>query len=115
NEVWSLFNLTGATPPDQVFAWHQAVFASMHKHYPQDPFLADIDLYDRPRLGGYVTLFFFKLFHLPLTELQNDFAYPPGALRFYHCFWWLLNNLYLLGVAPLFKHLFGHRGAIIAV
>ena len=113
HEVWSLYNLTGVPPPDQMFAWHQAMFASQHRHYPQDPFFLDMDLYDRPHLGGYLTLFFFKLFRLPLTE--DHFVYPPNALRFYHCFWWLLNNLYLLGVAPLFKSLFGHRGAIIGV
>lgn len=112
-EVWTLFNLTGTPPPDQMFAWHQAMFASQHRHYPQDTFFTDMDLYDRTQLGGFVTLFFFKLFHLPLTE--DHLAYPPTALRFYRCFWWLLNNLYLLGVAPLFKHLFGYRGAVIGV
>jgi hypothetical protein len=96
-----------------MFAWHQAMFAAQHRHYPQDPFFLDMDLYDRPQLGGYITLFFFKLFRLPLTE--DHFVYPPNALRFYHCFWWLLNNLYLLGVAPLFRSLFGHRGAVIGV
>jgi hypothetical protein len=113
HEVWSLFNLTGAPPPDQMFAWHQAMFADQHRHYPTDPFLGEMDLYDRPQLGGYITLFFFKLLGLPLTE--ENFVYPPDPLRFYHCLWWLLNNLYLLGVAPLFRRLFGYRGAIIAV
>lgn len=113
HEVWSLFNLSGVSPPDQMFAWHQAMFADQHRHYPQDAFYDDMDLYDRPHLGGYITLFFFKLFHLPLTE--EKFVYPAGALRFYHCFWWLLNNLYLLGVAPLFHRLFGLRGAVLAV
>lgn len=113
HEVWSLFNLTGVSPPDQMFAWHQAMFIDHGLHYPQDAFYADMDLYDRPHLGGYITLFFFKLFHLPLVE--HEFVYPPKALRFYHCLWWLLNDLYLFGVAPLFKHLFGLRGAILAV
>src|SRR2546423_1551064 len=72
-----------------------------------------MDLYDRPHLGGYITLFFFKLWGLPLTE--DHYVYPPDGLRFYHCLWWLLNNLYLVGVAPLFRKLFGYRGAIIAV
>ena len=36
-------------------------------------------------------------------------------MHFYHCLWWLLNNLYLVGVAALFRKLFGYRGAIIAV
>lgn len=113
HEVWSLFNLSGVSPPDQMFAWHQAMFLDRHSVYPRDPFYLDMDLYDRPHLGGYVTLFFFKLFRLPLTE--HNFVYPPSALRFYHCFWWLLNNLYLLGVAPLFQHLLRYRGAILAV
>ncbi|HVF72604.1 MAG TPA: hypothetical protein VM940_13430 [Chthoniobacterales bacterium] len=113
HEVWSLFNMTGTPPPDQMFAWHQAMFADQHRQYPSDPFLSDMDLYDRPQLGGYITLFFFKLFGLPLSEAH--FVYPPDGLRFYHCLWWLLNNLYLAGLAPLFRKLFGYRGAIIAV
>lgn len=113
HEVWNLFNVSGVSPPDQMFAWHQAMFADLHRHYPQDSFYGDMDLYDRPHLGGYLTLFFFKLFHLPLTE--DHWIYPAGALRFYHCFWWGLNNLYLLGIAPLFHRLFGYRGAILAV
>ncbi len=113
HEVWSLFNLTGTPPPDQMFAWHQAMFAAQRRHYPRDAFYADMDLYGRPQLGGFLTLFFFKLFHLPLTE--DHFSYPPAPLRFYHCFWWLLNNLYLLGIAPLFKLLFGYRGAVIGL
>lgn len=113
DEVWSLFNLTGTSPPDQMFAWHQAMFADQHRHYPQDAFYGDMDLYDRPHLGGYITLFIFKLWGLPLTE--NHWVYPAEGLRFYHCLWWLLNNLYLVGVAPLFRKLFGYRGGIIAV
>jgi hypothetical protein len=113
NEVWHVFNVTGVSAPDQMFAWHQALFADQHLHYPQDPFYGGMDLYDRPHLGGYLTLFFFKLFHLPLTE--NHFEYPAKALRFYHCLWWFLNNLYLLGVAPLFHRLFAYRGAVLAV
>ena len=113
HEVWTLFNMTGTPPPDQMFAWHQAMFADQHRQYPQDPFLLDMDLYDRPHLGGYVTLFFFKLLGLPLTE--DHLVYPADGLHFYHCLWWLLNNLYLVGVAPLFRKLFGYRGAIIAV
>lgn len=112
-EVWNVFNMTGVSPPDQMFAWHQAMFADQHRHYPQDPFLNDMDLYDRPQLGGYITLFFFKLWGCPLTE--QDSVYPAGGLHFYHCLWWLLNNLYLAGVAGLFRKLFGYRGAIIAV
>jgi hypothetical protein len=112
HEVWDLFNVSGVSPPDQMFAWHQAMFADLHRHYPQDPFYGDMDLYDRPHLGGYLTLFFFKLFHLPLTG--DHYAYPPMALRFYHCFWWGLNNLYLFGIAPLFQRLFGYRGAVLA-
>jgi hypothetical protein len=113
HEVWSLFNMTGGPPPDQMFAWHQAMFADQHRQYPQAPFLADMDLYDRPHLGGYITLFFFKLFRLPLTE--DHFVYPPDGLHFYHCLWWLLNNLYIVGIAPLFRRLFGYRAAILAV
>ena len=113
HEVWSLFNMTGGPPPDQMFAWHQAMFADQHRQYPQDAFLSDMDLYDRPQLGGYITLFFFKLFRLPLTE--EHFVYPPDGLHFYHCLWWLLNNLYLVGIAPLFRKLFGYRPAILAV
>ncbi len=113
HEVWDLFNLSGVPPPDQMFAWHQAMFAGLHRHYPLDPFYGEMDSYDRPQLGGYLTLFFFKLFHLPLKE--HEYAYPAAALKFYHCFWWLLNNLYLLGVAPLFRRLLGYRGAILAV
>jgi hypothetical protein len=89
------------------------MFADLHRYYPQDPFYGDMDLYDRPHLGGYLTLFFFKLFHLPLTE--DHWNYPGPALRFYHCFWWALNNLYLLGIAPLFHRLFGYRGSVLAV
>jgi hypothetical protein len=113
HEVWSLFNLTGTPPPDQMFAWHQAMYLDQHRHYPRDPFYGDMDLYDRPHLGGWITLFFFKLFRLTLTE--HEFAYPAAALRFYHCFWWLLNNLYLFGVAPLFARLLGSRAAIFAI
>lgn len=113
DEVWNLFNLTGVSPPDQMFAWHQAMFADLHRHYPQDPFYGDTDLYDRPHLGGYLTLFFFKLFHLRLAE--NHYAYPAMSLRFYHCLWWLLNNLYLVGIAPIFQRLLGYRGAILAL
>jgi len=113
HEVWSLYNMTGGPPPDQMFAWHQAMFADQHRQYPQDPFFADMDLYDRPQLGGYITLFFFKLFRLPLTE--DHFVYPPDGLHFYHCLWWLLNNLYIVGIAPLFRKLFGYRAAILAV
>ena len=113
DEVWTLFNMTGVSPPDQMFAWHQAMYVDQHRHYPQDPFYGDMDLYDRPQLGGYITLFLFKLFRLPLTE--DHYTYPVDGLRLYHCLWWLLNNLYLAGVAPLFRKLFGHRGAILAV
>lgn len=113
HEIWSLFSMTGVSPPDQMFAWHQAMYADQHRHYPQDPFMGEMDLYDRPQLGGYITLFFFKLFQLPLTEDHS--VYPPDGLHFYHCLWWLLNNVYLLGIAPLFRKLFGYRGAIIAV
>src|ERR1041385_1201994 len=113
HEVWNLFNLTGVSPPDQMFAWHQAMYADQHRQYPQDPFLNDMDLYDRPHLGGYITLFFFKLWGLPLTE--HNAVYPVDGLHFYHCLWWLLNNLYLIGVAPLFRKVFGYRGAVIAV
>jgi hypothetical protein len=113
HEVWSLYNMTGAPPPDQMFAWHQAMFVDQHRNYPHDSFYLDIDFYDRPQLGGYITLFVFKLFRLPLTE--QNLVYPPDGLRVYHCLWWMLNNLYLIGVAPLFRKLFGLRGAIIAV
>lgn len=113
HEVWGIFNLSGVPPPDQMFAWHQAMFVDLHRHYPQDPFLGDMDLYDRPQLGGYLTLFFFKLFHLPLAE--DHYVYPAKALRFYHCFWWFLNNLYLLAIAPLFQRLLGYRAALLAV
>jgi hypothetical protein len=112
HEVWDIFNASGVSPPDQMFSWHQAMFANLHRHYPQDPFYGEMDLYDRPHLGGYLTLFFFKLFHLPLTE--NQYVYPAASLRFYHCFWWLSNNLYLFGIAPLFQRLFGYRGAVLA-
>jgi hypothetical protein len=111
--VWTLFNLSGTPPPDQMFAWHQAMFADAHRHYPKDAFYGDMDLYDRPHLGGYITLFFFKLFHLPLKE--KHFEYPAAALRFYQSLWWLLNDLYLLGLVPLFRRLFGARAAILAV
>lgn len=113
HEVWDLYNVTGVSPPDQMFSWHQAMFADLHRHYPKDPFYGETDLYDRPHLGGYVTLFFSKLFQLPLTE--NQYVYPAPALRFYHCFWWLSNNLYLFAIAPLFRRLFGYRGAVLAV
>jgi hypothetical protein len=113
DEVWDLFNLTGVSPPDQMFAWHQAMFADLHRHYPQDPFYGESDLYDRPHLGGYLTLFFFKLFRLRLAE--NHYTYPVMSLRFYHCLWWLLNNLYLFGIAPLFQRLLGYRGAVLAI
>lgn len=113
NGVWTLYNLTGVSPPDQMFAWHQAMFANFHLRYPQDAFYGDMDLYDRPHLGGYVTLFFFKLFHLPLRT--KHYEYPAGALRFYQCLWWLLNDLYLFAVAPLFSRLFGRRAAVFAV
>jgi hypothetical protein len=113
HEVWDLFNASGVSPPDQMFSWHQAMFADLHRHYPHDPFYGEMDLYDRPHLGGYLTLFFFKLFHLPLTETLS--TYPAPALRFYHCFWWLSNNLYLFAIAPLFHRLFGYRGAVLAV
>jgi hypothetical protein len=113
HEVWDVFNASGVSPPDQMFSWHQAMFANLHRHYPRDPFYGEMDLYDRPHLGGYLTLFFFKLFHLPLTE--NQYVYPAASLRFYHCFWWLSNNLYLLGIAPLFQRLVGYRGAVLAV
>lgn len=113
HEVWTLFHLTGTPPPDQMFAWHQAMFADQHRKYPQDPFYSDMDLYDRPQLGGYVTLFVFRLFHLQLTE--NNFVYPAAPLRFYHCFWWLLNDCYLLGIAALFRELFGKRISSLAV
>lgn len=113
HEVWHVFKLSGVSPPDQMFAWHQAMFADLHRQYPQDPFYGEMDFYDRPHLGGYLTLFFFKLFYLSLTE--DHFVYPAPALRFYHCFWWLLNNLYLLGIAPLFRRLFGYRGAALAI
>lgn len=113
HEVWDLFNLSGTPPPDQMYAWHQAMFFDLHRHYPQDPFYATNDLYDRPHLGGYLTLFFFKLFHLPLTE--DHYTYPAMSLRFYHAFWWVLNNLYLFGIAPLFQRLLGYRGAVLAV
>ena len=113
HEVWTVFNLTGVPPPDQMFAWHQAMFFAQHRVYPDAPFYGEMDLYDRPQFGGCITLFFFKLFRLPLKE--KEFAYPAAALHFYHCLWWLLNNLYLLGIAPLFRRLFGLRGAILAV
>jgi hypothetical protein len=113
HEVWDLLNASGVSPPDQMFSWHQAMFADLHRHYPRDPFYGEMDLYDRPHLGGYLTLFFFKLFHLPLTESLS--TYPAPALRFYHCFWWLSNNLYLFAIAPLFHRLFGYRGAVLAV
>lgn len=113
NEVWTLFNLTGSPPPDQMFAWHQAMFAEQHRVYPTDVFYDEMDLYDRPHLGGYITLFFFRLFHLPLKE--SHFNYPLPALRFYHAFWWLMNDLYLLGIAPLFRRLFSRREAVFAI
>lgn len=113
DEVWTVFNMTGTSPPDQMFSWHQAMFFADHRSYPLHPFLGAFDLYDRPHLGGYVTLFIFKLFHLPLRE--HALSYPAAALRFYHCFCWLLNNLYLLGVAAVFKRLFGYRGMVAAV
>lgn len=113
HEVWDLFNVSGVSPPDQMFAWHQAMFVDLRQHYPQDPFLGDMDFYDRPQLGGYLTLFFFKLFHLPLSE--NHYVYPATPLRFYHCFWWALNNLYLFGIAPLFQRLLGYRAAVLAI
>lgn len=113
DQIWSLFNLSGVPPPDQMFAWHQAMFLDQHRVYPRDIFYNDMDLYDRPHLGGWITLFFFKLFRLPLTEYNG--VYPSAALRFYHCFWWLLNNLYLVGVAALFRRLFGQRAAVFAV
>jgi hypothetical protein len=113
DEVWDVFKVSGVSPPDQMFAWHQAMFADLHRQYPQGPFYADVDLYDRPHLGGYLTLFFFTLFHLPLTE--DHWNYPAAALRFYHCFWWASNNLYLFSIAPLFHRLLGYRGAVLAV
>jgi len=113
HEVWTLFNLTGTPPPDQMFAWHQAMFVDLHRNYPRDPFYGDMDLYDRPHLGGYATLFIFRLFHFRLSE--SNFVYPPSSLRFYHCFWWLLNDCYLLGIAPLLRKLFGERTALLAV
>ena len=113
DEVWTVYNMTGTSPPDQMFSWHQAMFFADHRSYRLHPFLGDFDLYDRPHLGGYVTLFIFKLFHLPLRE--HAWIYPKAALRFYHCFCWLLNNLYLLGVAALFKRLFGYRGMVAAI
>lgn len=113
DEVWTVFNMTGTSPPDQMFSWHQAMFFADHRPYPVAPFYDAFDLYDRPHLGGYVTLFIFKLFHLPLRE--HAWHYPAAALRFYHCFCWLLNNLYLLGVAAVFKRLFGYRGMVAAV
>jgi hypothetical protein len=113
HEVWTLFHLTGTPPPDQMFAWHQAMFVDLHHNYPQDAFYADMDLYDRPHLGGYVTLLIFRLFHFQLNE--SNFTYRPSSLRFYHCFWWLLNDCYLLGIAPLFRKLFGIRIALLAI
>lgn len=113
HEVWSLFNLTGTPPPDQMFAWHQAMFIAKHRHYPIDAFYGEMDFYDRPHLGGWITLFFFKLLHLPLH--QHALEYPAAALRFYHRLWWLLNNLYLAAVAPLFRRIFGVRAAVFAV
>ena len=119
HEVWDVYNLTGTPPPDQMFAWHQALFFNLHRNYPEDMFYGDIDLYDRPYLGGYLTLFFFRLFHLPLGLFhlggEYNYAYPAMALRFYHCFWWGLNNLYLFGIAGLFQRLLGYRGAVLAV
>jgi hypothetical protein len=111
--IWTVYNMTGTSPPDQMFSWHQAMFFAEHRNYPTGAFYDDFDLYDRPHLGGYVTLFVFKLFHLPLHE--HEWKYPASALRFYHCFCWLLNNLYLFGVAALFKRLFGYRGTVMAI
>jgi hypothetical protein len=61
HEVWDVFAVSGVSPPDQMFAWHQAMFADLHRHYPQDPFYGQMDLYDRPHLGGYLTLFFLQV------------------------------------------------------
>ncbi len=112
DEIWTIYHATGVSPPDQMFSWHQALFAAEKRTYPESPFYGTSDLFDRPHLAGYAALFFFKLFQLPLTE--NAWQYPAGSLRFYHCFCWLVNNLYLFGVALLFRRLAGSAGALLA-
>jgi len=121
DRIWTAFNMTGVSPPDQMFAWRQATWYQHKLHYAHDKFYEDMDLFDRPHFGGAVTLFVaeclsfqFPNEHLPAGSVEN-YEFPRSALRTYQSFWRSLNTLYLLGIAVLARRLLGNRMAILAV
>ncbi len=121
DRVWTAFNMSGVSPPDQMFAWRQATWYQHKLRFGRDEFYEDMDLFDRPHLAGAVTLFFAECagFRFPNTRLPEGgseiYEYPRSALRAYQSLWRSLNTLYLLGIAVLARRLLGERMAVLAV
>lgn len=121
DRVWTTFNMSGVSPPDQMFPWRQATWYQHRLRFNRDSFYEDMDLFDRPHLAGAVTFFFAECvgFRFPNARLPEGsfeiYDYPRSALRAYQSLWRSLNTLYLLGIAVLTRRLLGDRMAILAV
>lgn len=121
DRVWTAFNMSGVSPPDQMFAWRQATYYQHHLKYGRDAFYDDMDFFDRPHLGGAITLFVAECagFQFPATRLPDGgtqiYEYPRQALRAYQSVWRSLNSLYLLGIAMFARRVLGVRMSVLAV
>ena len=112
--TWQIYSVSGVSPPDQSFAWHQARFFRNNLIYSQDLFYGDIDLFDRPFVGGFITNYVLYFFDIP-KDIYPDLSFDLNdSYMMFVILWWSLNNLCVLGIAYLISVLFEKKYSILA-
>ncbi len=113
--TWTIFNISSISPPDQTFAWHQARFFQNNLKYGQDKFYGDVDLFDRPFLGGFLTDFSLLGHKIPKEAIPDSNFIYDRLFSIYRVMWWGFNDLVIVGVAFFFYFLKKKKSGYLAI